>query len=278
MHDSFHIYTDISALPVGEHDAYMEEGFGGICTRGTAVIKVFSVSRRISRNDLVTVLPLQQVSIRDVSDDFAMTFFKFDKDMFLDIMSGLGKITPDFFFYMRKNFQLRLNRSEAARFLGFCRVIDFRGRSDDSIFCRETILHLLRIYFWDFYVHFQKVMAAGKKPLANSNKENIAFKFVMLVSEHFKTHREIPFYADKLCISTSYLTRVVQEMNGQSAREVIADHVVLEIKKLLRNATFDIKDVARKAGFANQFSLSRFFRLHTKMSPSEYRRTVHIIR
>lgn len=98
MHDSFHIYTDISALPVGEHDAYMEEGFGGICTGGTAVIKVFSVSRRISRNDLVTVLPLQQVSIRDVSDDFAMTFFKFDKDMFLDIMSGLGKITPDFFF------------------------------------------------------------------------------------------------------------------------------------------------------------------------------------
>ena len=30
MSDPFHIYTDMSALPVHEHEAYLEEGFGGI--------------------------------------------------------------------------------------------------------------------------------------------------------------------------------------------------------------------------------------------------------
>ena len=39
-----------------------------------------------------------------------------------------------------------------------------------------------------------------------------------------------------------------------------------------------IKAVARRAGFANQSSLSRFFRLHTGMSPTEYRRTIHVTR
>ena len=111
----FQIYTDISSLPISEHEAYQEEGFCGICTGGTAVIEVFSVRSPISENDIVTILPLQLVSIREVSDDFSMTFFKVDKGMFLDIMSGLGKITPDFFFYMRKNLPHRAGKSAVQR-------------------------------------------------------------------------------------------------------------------------------------------------------------------
>ena len=279
MDGNYHIYTDLSALPADEHEAYLAEGFSGVCTGGTAVIKVFSVSRQVSKNDLVTILPLQSVSVREVSPDFSMTFFKIDKTMFLDTKSSLGKITPDFFFYMRKNFQIRLNRSEVLRFLGFCRVIDFRNSSDDPAFRRETILHLLRIYYWDFYVHFQKTVNRGADlvPL-NSNKESIAFRFAMLVYEHYKNHKEMAFYADKLCITPQYLTRTIQEVNGQSARELLADHVVLEVKALLRDANLEIKDIVRQTGFSNQSSLSRFFRRYTGMSPTEYRRTIHIIR
>lgn len=278
MKDNFHIYTDPAFLPADEHERYVEEGFSGICTAGTMVIEVFSVRRTITNDDLVTVLPLQRVSICEISDDFAMTFFKVNKGMFLDIMSGLGKITPDFFFYMRKNFQVRLNESETGRFLGFCRAIGFRDNTDTSGFRRETILHLLRIYYWDFYVHFQKVTGVKKDSLLNSNKESIAFKFAMLVFEHHKTNREVAFYADKLCISPLYLTKVVQEVYGQGARGMIADYVIVDIKNLLRNADLDIKDVASQSGFSTQSSLSRFFRQQTGMSPSEYRRTIHIIR
>ena len=277
MSDNFHIYTDISHIPAKEYETYLEEGFSGICTGGSAVIEVFSVCRQIVKNDLVTILPLQLVSVRDISDDFSMTFFKVDKVMFLDIMSGLGRITTDFFFYMRKNFQYHLSDSDTKRFLGFCRVIDFRGNNDDPAFQRETILHLLRIYYWDFYVHFQTKASDKKISLSNSNKEYIAFSFSMLVSEHYKEHREIAFYADKLCISPLYLTKVIQEMRGQSAHEVIIDYVIVEIKNLLRDTNLDIKDIVRRIGFANQSSLSRFFRQHTGLSPSEYRRTIHII-
>ena len=59
MDGNYHIYTDLSALPADEHEAYLAEGFSGVCTGGTAVIKVFSVSRQVSKNDLVTILPLQ---------------------------------------------------------------------------------------------------------------------------------------------------------------------------------------------------------------------------
>lgn len=276
MSDSFHIYTDISKLPVYEHETYLEEGFGGICTSGTAVIKVFSTYRQIFPNDLVTVLPLQLAQIQEASDDFSMTFFKINKVMLLDIMSGLGKITPDFFFYMRKKFQVHLNENETQRFLYFCSIIDFRKSNSDSYFWRETVLHLLRIYFWDFYVHFQKVTSNNIKPYINSNKESIALKFSMLAFEHHKSHKQISFYAEKLCISSLYLSKVIQEVNGQSPREVIADYVIVEIKKLLRDSKLDIKEIVCQMGFSNQSSMSRFFRQRTGMSPSEYRRTIHI--
>ena len=272
------IYTDISHFPLNGHEAYMKEGFGGVCTSGTAVIEVFSVSHQISANDIVTVLPLQLASIRNISDDFSMTFFKFDKTMFIDIMSGLGRITPDFFFYMRKNFRYHLTDSETQRLLSYCRVLNYRSRSEDPAFRNETILHLLQIYFWDYYVSFLKKANSEKVPLTSSNKENIAFKFAMLVAENYRSNREIAFYAAQLCISPAYLTKVIQEMNGQSPHELIADYVIIEIKKLLRDPHIDIKNVAQQTNFASQSSLSRFFRQQTGMSPSEYRRTIHATR
>lgn len=278
MSDNFFVYTDISCLPLTEHATYLEEGVGGLCTGGTAIIELFSMRRQISKNDLVTILPCQLASIHKVSDDFSMTFFKVDKVMFMDIMSSLGRITPDFFFHMRKDFQVPISVNEAKRFLGFCRAIDFRTNNDDPAFRRETILHLLRIYYWDFYVHFQKKTRKRNTPLLNSNKESIAMKFAMLVFENRETHREVAYYADQLCISPLYLTKVIQEVNGQSARDMIADYTIIGIKALLRNADITIKDVVRQSGFSSQSSFSRFFRKHTGMSPSEYRRTIHIIK
>ncbi|WP_279051620.1 helix-turn-helix domain-containing protein [Alistipes indistinctus] len=278
MSDNFFVYTDISCLPLTEHATYLEEGVGGLCTGGTAIIELFSMRRQISKNDLVTILPCQLASIHKVSDDFSMTFFKVDKVMFMDIMSSLGRITPDFFFHMRKDFQVPISVNEAKRFLGFCRAIDFRTNNDDPAFRRETILHLLRIYYWDFYVHFQKKTRKRNTPLLNSNKESIAMKFAMLVFENRETHREVAYYADQLCISPLYLTKVIQEVNGQSARDMIADYTIIGIKALLRNADITIKDVVRQSGFSSQSSFSRFFRKHTGMSPLEYRRTIHIIK
>ena len=278
MSDNFFVYTDISCLPLTEHATYLGEGFGGLCTGGTAVIDLFSMRRQISKNDLVTILPFQLGSIHKVSDDFSMIFFKVDKVMFMDIMSSLGRITPDFFFHMRKNFQVPISVNEAKRFLGFCRAIDFRTKNDDPAFRRETILHLLRIYYWDFYVHFQKKTRKRNTPLLNSNKESIAMKFAMLGFENRETHREVAYYADQLCISPLYLTKIIQEVNGRSARDMIADYTIIGIKTLLRNADITIKDVVRHSGFSSQSSFSRFFRKHTGMSPSEYRRTIHILK
>ena len=53
--ENFQIHTDISLLPANEHEAYLKEGFNGICTGGGAVIQLFSVRYRISEGELITI-------------------------------------------------------------------------------------------------------------------------------------------------------------------------------------------------------------------------------
>lgn len=274
--DNFRVYTDIAHLPMGEKAAYINEGFTGICTGGNAIIEVFSTTCRISKGDLVAIFPLQLTSIHDISDDFQITFFKVEKGLFMDMMNGTCRMTPDFFFYMRHNFRYHLSENEAARFLNFMGLIRSHVDEKKTIYRKETTINLLRIFYWDLFVHYKEDTEA-QKAFRFTNKEKIAFKFAMLIIEHHKTTREVAFYADKLCISPKYLTMVMQQVNRQSASECIAEYVILEIKALLRNADLDIKDVVRQTGFPSQTTLSAFFRRHTGMSPSEYRESVHLL-
>ena len=70
------------------------------------------------------------------------------------------------------------------------------------------------------------------------------------------------------------LTLIATQVTGRSARQCIADFVIIEMKALLRNANVDIKELVKELGFRNQSALSRYFRRQTGMSPSEYRDSI----
>ena len=79
------------------------------------------------------------------------------------------------------------------------------------------------------------------------------------------------FYANKLYITPKYLTMVVKEVSGKSAKDWITEYIIQEIKFLLKNSSLNIQEIAIRTHFSNQTSLGRFFRKHTGVSPSFYR-------
>lgn len=269
------IFDDISLLPISADPTYLGEGFAGLCTAGTAVVELFDRSSRIRPGDLVVILPLQFASLRDRSDDFSMRFFKVEREMFLDIMSGVCRITPDFYFYMRKHFCFHITEEQIGQYHNWCDSLNFRVRNKKAEYRRETAIHLLRTFFWDLYVDYLEE-PDGQKAYHFTHKEQLIFKFSMLVIEHYKKVREVSFYAEKLCITPKYLTLIASQVTGRSARECISDFVILEMKALLRNANLDIKELVKRLGFRNQSALSRYFRRLTGMSPSEYRDSIHM--
>ena len=80
---------------------------------------------------------------------------------------------------------------------------------------------------------------------------------------NYKVNRSVTFYANSLCITPKYLTMVVKEVSGKSAKDWITEYMILELKGLLTNSTLNIQEIVEKTQFSNQSSLGRFFRRHT---------------
>ena len=64
--------------------------------------------------------------------------------------------------------------------------------------------------------------------------------------KHFKENKDVAFYADKLCITSKYLTMVIKETSGKSAKDWIVEYIILEIKALLKNTSLNIQEIAIK--------------------------------
>ena len=79
------------------------------------------------------------------------------------------------------------------------------------------------------------------------------------------------FYADKLCISTRYLSTIVRSVAHSSAKEFIDRAVILEIKMMLQSTDLSVQEIAYRLRFPDQSYLGRFFKKHTGESPTEYR-------
>lgn len=271
--DVFPIYETLSDLPFDKYPSYLKESVAGICTAGSAVLEILSRQSKVKKNDMFIFFPHSLASLKSKSEDFSIRYFKVHHTLFLDIMSGLCRLTPDFFFYMRQNFVYRLSEAETERFFYFLNLIQQRLENTGPRFRRESVMQLLRIYYFDLYMHFFHDPNAVKS-IRHTHKEEIAFHFFRLIAEHYAESREVGFYADKLCLSTKYMSNVVCYVTGKPAKEWIVDHTLLEIKALLRNFNLDIKEIVMQTNFQSQSLMSRFFRNHTGMSPSEFRRTL----
>ena len=97
-------------------------------------------------------------------------------------------------------------------------------------------------------------------------------RFIKLVTEYHNRERGMQFYADKLCLTPKYLSKVVKEASGRSGPEWIDDFVILEAKNLLRYSDESIKEIAYKLNFPSASVFNKFFKANTGLVPSEYRR------
>ena len=82
------------------------------------------------------------------------------------------------------------------------------------------------------------------------------------------------FYADKMCISPKYLTMLITDNTGRSAKEWIVEYTILEIKVLLKDSNLEIKEVVSRTNFQSNSTMTRFFRKHT--GTTEYRERMFV--
>lgn len=105
----------------------------------------------------------------------------------------------------------------------------------------------------------------------NKYANEILRNFIILLGEHCKHERKLSFYADRLFVSSKYLSVLIQKASGRTARQWIIDFVIAESKRLLQNSQLTILEVCYEMNFPNQSFFTKFFRKHTGQTPTEYK-------
>lgn len=136
----------------------------------------------------------------------------------------------------------------------------------DNPYRMQVIENLVRVFYYGAIGRFsitQKESATYKNGLVE--------KFIELVQEHYRKERLIGFYADKLCITPKYLSKLVKEHTGRSAGEWIENHVILDARAMLQSSDMTIQQIATSLNFPNQSFFGKYFKRATGISPKQYR-------
>ncbi|MGN7359611.1 helix-turn-helix transcriptional regulator [Paenibacillus sp. SAF-054] len=97
--------------------------------------------------------------------------------------------------------------------------------------------------------------------------------FVMTyINDHLNEDINLDMMADKLNITSGYLSTYFKEKTGQNFSDYLNDLRIRTAKDLLQNLDLRIQDVAVRVGYLNVNSFIRMFKRHAGMTPGEFRK------
>ena len=103
------------------------------------------------------------------------------------------------------------------------------------------------------------------------HKKEVYEIFLHHLYRNFRKERQIRFYADKLNVSTAYLSRLVKEISGFTVNDHVSSLLYKEICNLLKQSDMTMGEIADTLHFSDQSALSNFFKLRSGISPLAYR-------
>lgn len=78
--------------------------------------------------------------------------------------------------------------------------------------------------------------------------------------------------ADALGYNKDYLGRLFFRYSGKTLKEAISEERICQAKELLATTNYDLNKIAALLTFSGTNTFVKFFKYHTKMTPTEYRR------
>ncbi len=96
-------------------------------------------------------------------------------------------------------------------------------------------------------------------------------RFINLVNENCEKHRDMEFYADKICLNKQYLSSIISDVSKRKASSWIEEAIITRAKVLLRHDDMTVNEVSERLGFSEPSNMTRYFKRATGMTPLEYR-------
>ena len=139
----------------------------------------------------------------------------------------------------------------------------------------QSILIKNEIYSLQLNISDKRRKQHGNMMTGNAtHQEVIRDRFKNLVEGHCDKQHSVSWYANAMFISPDYLSKIIREYDGTSARAWINASIIEKARFLMQQSDLTLKDISDRLNFPDQSSFGRFFKSNTGESPKEFRKTL----
>ena len=235
-----------------------------VSTSGCCNVKINLIEHEVEAPMLISLMPGQIIEMLGASSNFQAYAIALSK-RFIDMVNIPG--WQNRYLEIYNNPTLKLDGDQLYVLRIFFTILHRAASNTENPFRLQVIENLLRVFYYG------GISSSPNTDSQTPYKNSIVRRFMELVQEHHQRERLIGFYADKLCITPKYLSKLVKENTGRSAGEWIENHVILEARAMLQSPNMTIQQIATALNFPNQSFFGKYFKRATGMSPKQYRQS-----
>ena len=222
----------------------------------------------LTKNDLYPYAPGMPLRIVAASDDYKGICLLADETFTLRSSYMHDAIRAAYFSLVELTEpKLKLQPPDAAHLADLMRLaIHYQSVSHPQ---RDECLSLLyNLFLIDLTATQESSIRGHRFP---KRVAEIYLDFLRLLSQHYVEHRDIAFYAVELCITTTYLSRIVRQVSGRTVGQYIDQMLLMESAWLLQTTSLTVAQIADRLHFADTTTFARFFKRLKGCTPKEYR-------
>ncbi len=239
-----------------------------LCHKGVGQLMLNFKEYTLAENSQLIILTSSTVMMLHASADFTISFALFPPSIFIELGS---QIDHTLIKYVKMNplYTLAPDRAEVVRHMIDSMLDIYRDK--DNRYRERIARNLMLNFFLNLYDKLANYLPQDIN-VVSSRQEELFRRFIGLLQTHTSQEREVKFYAEKLFITPRYLSLISHQITGNTAKELIDKHVIVEIKILLQSTNLSVKQIVEKMHFPDSSFLGKFFKKHTGMSPSRFRK------
>ena len=235
-----------------------------VLRQGYVDVRVNMLEQRIEAGTLIFIGRYVVTEIMHVSDNIHGFVLSLSDEM---LRLSVGNSLPKAFNGHLQDFTLHLSNEETD-FINSLHLIIYNALKQEMS-STPVVIQLVGALIMHISYLWEK--SDSSQTGARTREQQLFSEFIRLVSQHASTKHSLDFYASHLCVTPRYMSTIVSNVSGKTAKYWIDEAIVNAIKVQLRYTDKQVSEIAYDMNFPNPSFFCKYFKRLTGMTPIDYR-------
>ena len=241
-----------------------------ICRRGVASMRIDFKDWELHEGAVITIFPGEALILQQVSEDFMVEMLRYDAAMLREASLQLEHTV---YSSLRAD-RCRKDRPVVTAIIdNMFALLKVYFTQQDCTCLDQLVLYQLKAFFTGFYDWIVRNRAERPPETGSRRTRELFSDFMEALERDYRQYRDVAYYAHRLSVTPKYLNIIVQRVTGHTAKAIIDQYVVMQLKLSLRSTNYSVKQLTWDYQFSDTSFFCRYFKQHTGLTPQQYRQS-----